>query len=52
MIEATKKIAKLAPSLCRFGHSNPALQAFLAKHRNNRVPVKYMDVGEFVRAEI
>lgn len=25
-------------SLCEANHSNPALQAFLAKHRNNKIP--------------
>lgn len=30
--------ARIDLSLCKANHSNPTLQAFLAKHRNNKIP--------------
>lgn len=33
------KIENHSLAFSRAGHSNPALLAFLAKHRNNRIPV-------------
>lgn len=40
-----KIMLKLNPSAIKLGHFNSALQAFLAKYRNNRVSVKYMEPG-------